>query len=232
MPDFLLNTSLVLQRPGGLGGNVLDLLSLVLLGTAVLIVATPSPRRAVTWLVLQSVALAGIALVVALVTGTPEMLASVVITLAVKAVIVPLVLRQVLRRAGIDDDAAMYFGPRLATICALGLIVLAYGLVGTASLQGAPVTGSYFSTSVALILVGGLTMVVRKKALVQVIGLIVVENGVYVAAMATTRGLPPVMELGIAFDLLITIVLLGFLAFHIGVAAETLDTSTLRRLRG
>jgi hydrogenase-4 component E len=205
---------------------------LVLLGTAVLIVATPSPRRAVIWLVLQSIALAGIALVVGLVTNMPEMLASVAITLAVKAVLVPLVLSQVLKRAGVNDDAAMYLGPRLATICALALIVLAYGLVNTPSLQVTPMTGSYFSTSVALILVGGLTMVVRKKALVQVIGLIVVENGVYVAAMATTRGLPPVMELGIAFDLLITIVLLGFLAFHIGVAAETQDTSTLRRLRG
>jgi hydrogenase-4 component E len=126
----------------------------------------------------------------------------------------------------------MYLGPRTATIGALGLIVLAYGLVNTTALQGAPITGSYFSTSVALILVGGLTMVVHKKALVQVIGLIMVENGVYIAAMATTRGLPPVMELGIAFDLLITIVLLGFLAFHIGAVQETLDTSRLRRLRG
>jgi hydrogenase-4 component E len=231
MPDLFLDL-VVLRRPGGVGGDALDLLSLVLLGTAVLIVATPSPRRAVIWLALQSIALASIAMVVAIATGTPEMFASVAITLVVKALIVPLVLSQVLRRAGVRDDATMYLGPRTATIAALGLIVLAYGLVNTPALQGAPVTGSYFSTSMALILVGGLTMVVRKKALVQVIGLIMVENGVYIAAMATTRGLPPVLELGIAFDLLITIVLLGFLAFHIGMVQETLDTSRLRRLRG
>jgi hydrogenase-4 component E len=85
---------------------------------------------------------------------------------------------------------------------------------------------------VALILVGGLIMVVRKKALVQVIGLMVLENGVYIAGMATTNGLPPVVELGVAFDLFVTVVLLGSIAFHIGAATETLDTSTLRRLRG
>ncbi|HEV7128646.1 MAG TPA: hypothetical protein VGN32_14545, partial [Ktedonobacterales bacterium] len=100
------------------------------------------------------------------------------------------------------------------------------------AVAGTLIAGSYFPTSVALVLVGGLIMVVRKKALVQVIGLIVLENGVYVAAMATTNGLPPVVELGIAFDLFVTVVLLGSLAFHIGAATETLDTSTFRRLRG
>jgi hydrogenase-4 component E len=218
--------------PTGLGGQILNVLTLVLLATAVLIVGCKEPRRAIALLATQSTALAGIALVVAVMSGAREVYLSVLATLAVKAVLVPLILLRVLRSTGTQDNAAMYLGARSATIVALGLILLAYGLVSPTAVAGTLITGSYFPTSVALVLVGGLIMVVRKKALLQVIGLIVLENGIYVAAMATTNGLPPVVELGIAFDLFVTVVLLGSLAFHLGAATETLDTSTLRRLRG
>jgi hydrogenase-4 component E len=152
--------------------------------------------------------------------------------LAFKVVLVPAILWYVSRREGARDEAAMYLGSRTATIAALGLVLLAYGLVSPHAVPRTLITGSYFPTSVALILVGGLIMVVRKKALIQVIGLVVVENGIYVAAMATTYGLPPAVELGIAFDLLVTVVLLGSIAFRIGADTFTLDTSRLRRLRG
>ena len=218
--------------PKGTAGQILDVLTLILLGSAVLIVGTRTPSRAIALLAAQAATLAGIGVVVAVLSGSREIYVSVVVTLAVKAVLVPLILLWVSRRAGARDAAAMYLGPRTATIVALGLVLLAYGLVQPQSVAGTLITGSYFPTSVALVLVGGLIMVLRKKALVQVIGLIVVENGVYVAAMATTNGLPPVVELGVAFDLFVTVVLLGSIAFHIGAATETLDTSVLRRLKG
>ncbi len=146
--------------------------------------------------------------------------------------LVPLALVRVVRRSAAAGDAGrMYLGRRNVFILALALVLFSYGLIQPVAVAGTLITGLYFPTSVALILIGGLTMAVRKKALLQVIGLIVVENGVYTAAMAMTQGLPPVVELGIAFDLLITVLLLGSLAFHIGAATESLDTSTLRRLR-
>lgn len=219
-------------HPQGAGGEILDLLILILLTSAVLIVGVRTPHRAIALLVVQGCALVGIALLMAVMSGTREIYLSVAITVAVKVVIVPALLLRVERQAGTRDDAAMYLGPRPATILAIGLILLAYGLVQSTSLAGARIDASYFPTSVALILVGGLTMVVRKKAMVQVIGLIVVENGIAVAAMATTNGLPPVVEMGVAFDLFVTVLLLGIIAFHIGTTTETLDTSTLKRLRG
>jgi hydrogenase-4 component E len=218
--------------PKGAGGQVLDVLTLILLASAVMIVSARTPRRAIALLAAQSLALAGIAVVVAVISGSREIYVSVAITIAVKTVLVPLIMLWVAERADTRDDAAMYLGPRTATIAALALVLLGYALVQPRAVAGTLIAGSYFPTSVSLVLVGGLIMVVRKKALIQVIGLIVLENGVYVAAMATTNGLPPVVELGVAFDLFVTVVLLGSLAFHIGAATETLDTSTLRRLRG
>jgi hydrogenase-4 component E len=218
--------------PKGPAGEILDVLTLILLGSAVLIVSAPSPRRAIVLLAAQSAALAGVAVVVAVLSGSREIYLSVALTLAIKGIVLPLVLLQVSRVAGARDASAMYLGRRTATIAALGLVLLAYGLVQPQAVEGTLITGSYFPTSVALVLVGGLIMVLRKKALIQVIGLIVVENGAYVAAMATTNGLPLVVELGVAFDLFVTVTLLGSIAFHIGAATETLDTSTFRRLRG
>jgi hydrogenase-4 component E len=225
-------TSTLAMRPAGASGKILDMLILVLLASAVLIVGARTPRHAIALLILQSSALASIALVVAVLSGTREIYLSVAITVLVKAVLVPVLLLRVGNLVGSPHDAAMYLGSRTSTILAIGLVLLANSLVRSTGVAGTLITGSYFSTSVALILVGGLTMVLRKKALVQVIGLVVIENGVYVAAMATTNGLPPVVELGVAFDLFVTVVLLGSIAFHIGAATETLDTSTLRRLRG
>jgi hydrogenase-4 component E len=230
LPGSLILT--LTTHPVGIGGAVLNLLILALLATAILIVTAPTPRRAAALLASQSVALAGIALVVAIMSGTREIYLSVAITVAVKAVLLPVLLLRVGSQAGSRDNTAMYLGERTATILAIGLILLAYGLVRSTAVAGTLITGSYFPTSVALILVGGLTMVLRKKALIQVIGLIVIENGVYIASMATTNGLPPVVELGVAFDLLVTVLLLGIIAFQIGTATETLDTSTLKRLRG
>jgi hydrogenase-4 component E len=228
----LLAAGVLSTWPKGAAGQILDVLTLLLLGSAVLIVSAHSPRRAIALLAAQSTTLAGIAVVVAVLSGSREIYLSVGLTLAIKGIVLPLVLLKVSRVAGARDDAAMYLGPRTATIVALGLVLLAYGLVQPRGVEGTLITGSYFPTSVALVLVGGLTMVLRKKALIQVIGLIVVENGAYVAAMATTNGLPPVVELGVAFDLFVTVTLLGSIAFHIGATTETLDTSTFRRLRG
>lgn len=218
--------------PHGTGGEILDLLILILLASAVLIVGTRTPQRAVTLLIVQACALTAIALLMATLSGNREIYISVAITITVKILIVPALLLRAERRAGSQGDSAMYLGARTATILAIGLILMAYVLVHSTNLAGARIDASYFPTSVALILVGGLIMIVRKKAVIQVIGLIVVENGTAVAAMATTNGLPVVIELGVSFDLFVTVLLLGSIAFRIGAATETLDTSTLRRLRG
>jgi hydrogenase-4 component E len=209
----------------------LNALILILLATAILIAIAPTTARAIGLLVTQSVALAAVALLTAIASGAAEIYLSVAATLVVKALLVPLILRRVLRRSGARDAGPMYLGRRPVFILALALVFAAVALVRPVAVAGTLITGSYFPTSVAVLLIGALTMVVRKKALLQVIGLIVVENGVYMAAMATTYGLPPVVEMGIAFDLLITVLLLGSLAFDIGVATASLDTSALRRLR-
>jgi hydrogenase-4 component E len=74
-------------------------------------------------------------------------------------------------------------------------------------------------------------MITRKKALSQVIGLITMENGLYLAAIAATRGLPLVAEIGIAMDLLTGVALMGLIIHEINLRFATINTDRLRSLR-
>jgi hydrogenase-4 component E len=75
-------------------------------------------------------------------------------------------------------------------------------------------------------------MVNHGKALMQIVGLLVLENGIFMAALTTTFGMPLVIEIGVFFDLLMGILIMGVFAFRIRDTFEHLDVSKLRRLRG
>jgi hydrogenase-4 component E len=75
-------------------------------------------------------------------------------------------------------------------------------------------------------------MVNRRRVLMQIVGLLVLENGIFLAALATTFGMPLVIEIGVFFDLLMGILLMGVFAFRIRDTFDHLDVTRLRRLRG
>ena len=78
---------------------------------------------------------------------------------------------------------------------------------------------------------GGLQMVTRRKALMQIVGLMVMENGIYLAAMGVTGAMTLLVELGIFFDLLIGVLVMGVIIFRINQTFDTIDSDRLRRLR-
>ncbi len=88
------------------------------------------------------------------------------------------------------------------------------------------------AAAVALILTGSFLMVSQRKALMQIVGLLVLENGIFLAALTTTFGMPLVIEIGVFFDLLIGLLIMGIFAFRIRDTFDHLDVTKLRRLRG
>ena len=75
-------------------------------------------------------------------------------------------------------------------------------------------------------------MITRRKALTQVVGLVMSENGIYLAAVAVTRGLPLAVELGVGLDILVGVLVMGLVAGQIERTFTSIDTSRLRALRG
>ena len=74
-------------------------------------------------------------------------------------------------------------------------------------------------------------MISRRKAMTQVIGLLMMENGLFMAAISVTYGMPLIVELGISFDVLVAVLIMGVFAFRINNTFDSLDTSFLRRLK-
>jgi len=88
------------------------------------------------------------------------------------------------------------------------------------------------SVAISVFLIGFFMMINRRKALTQVLALLTLENGVFLAAICLTYGMPLIVEMGVFFDVLVAVMVLGILIYQIGGSFESMDVSKMRRLRG
>jgi len=86
--------------------------------------------------------------------------------------------------------------------------------------------------AISLFLIGFYMMITRRKAFMQVLALLCLENGLFLAAISLTFGMPLIVELGIFFDLLVAVMVLGILVYRIQETFDSMDVSKLSRLRG
>lgn len=181
---------------------------------------------------------------------------SVAMVLAVKAVAIPLVLGYFATRArvaptgaaggakvggaevggsgvgGLSGVGGDEFNSLYSLIAALGLIVVAYWTGGSLAGLESLVDPRGMTVAIAISLVGLLVMVGRKNALVQILGLAVLENGVFLVSVAATRGMPLAVEAAVLADLVFGVMITGYLSYRIHRAFNTLDTGKLNTLRG
>ncbi|MDD4320910.1 MAG: hydrogenase, partial [Acidaminococcaceae bacterium] len=88
------------------------------------------------------------------------------------------------------------------------------------------------ASSLVLIMTGLALIVMRSRAIMQIVGLVTVENGIYLFGMAITEGLPIIIELGIFLDVLIAVVVLVILTKRLSLSFMTTDTNVLQKLKG
>jgi hydrogenase-4 component E len=88
------------------------------------------------------------------------------------------------------------------------------------------------AVAISVFLIGFFMMINRRKALTQVLALLTLENGVFLAAICLTYGMPLIVELGVFFDVLVAVMVLGILVYRIRESFESMDVSKMRRLRG
>ena len=103
---------------------------------------------------------------------------------------------------------------------------------GTEGTVAASLGHNVLAVAITLFLIGFFMMVNRRKALTQVLALLSLENGLFLAAISLTYGMPLIVELGVLFDVLVAVMVLGILVYRIRETFESMDVSRLRRLRG
>jgi hydrogenase-4 component E len=203
---------------------------IVLIG--VLIAATRSIGRAIWLVAVQGALLALAALAVGLATGTSHLVVGSLLTLATKAIVVPLILGRILRQSPVRTERHPFVGPRASLLIAIVIVFAAASAVGGASFGRLLDAPNALPTAVAEVLTGLLVAMTRRKGLSIIVGLLVFENGIALTAFSLTYGMPFVIELGIAFDLLLAVVVVWVYARRLLTVVGSLSTDHLRNLRG
>jgi hydrogenase-4 membrane subunit HyfE len=211
---------------------VVDLGAVLLLATALGSLLTRRIESAIRLLVAQGVLLAAASAAVALSTGKPHAYAALGITLAVKVVAVPLLLLFALREARDTHELSLVVARAPALVIGVALVLVAYYAAGGLLKPEGFVTRNALPTALSMLLLGLFSMLTRKQALSQVAGLVAMENGIYLAAIVATQGLPLAAELGAAVDLLTGVLVMGLVSRQIHRAFDTGNVDRLRALRG
>ena len=111
------------------------------------------------------------------------------------------------------------------------LVLFSYSVSAPVVQLSLHVARNTLAVSMAVVLVGMLLMITRRTAMAQVVGFMSIENGLFFAAVAATYGMPMIIELGIAFDVLVAAVIFGVFFFRIRDSIDTLDVDRMNRLR-
>lgn len=179
----------------------------------------------------QSLCLGFAAVLLGMDLGSDHIIALGVLAMGVKGFLIPWFLGRVMKEVKIKREIDPFISYQISMLLGVGLSLLAYFIIGPVmSFDTFAARG--FALALTLMLLGLWLMVGRKKAMTQVIGLLVVENGLFVAAMATSFGMPMIVELGLVFDLLVATVIMGLLIFRIQSTFASINTEHLNRLRG
>jgi hydrogenase-4 component E len=213
--------------------GTINKLSALMLATAVILVMCSRLKSLVYVYAFQSLALAAIALCASYSLHAHHLVWMSYLTLFLKVLVIPWVLLRLIEGLTIKREVEPYVGRAVSSLTASGLIILAY-YVGKESfrLEMGYLISHCLSASLAILLIGFFIMITRKKAITQIVGLLVMENGLFLGAIVLTSGMPMVIELGISFDILMGILIMGVFVFRIQETFASIDTSKLNSLRG
>jgi hydrogenase-4 component E len=163
--------------------------------------------------------------------GLTELWYSAALTLILKVVVMPWILHRLIQRLGAQWDNEPLVNIPLTMLAGLVLVIFAFGLAQPISMMATTITRHTIGIALAVILLSFLMMITRRKAITQVIGFLAMENGLFFAATSATYGMPMVIELGIALDLLVAVFILGIFFFQIREQFDSLDLHHLESLR-
>jgi hydrogenase-4 component E len=193
-----------------------------------------SQRRVLTLVNLfawQGAVLATSTAIVAWSTGQHHLYASALLTLLLKVLVLPLVLHRLIRRLNVQWETEPLVNIPTTLLIGLGLVIFAFGLAQPISEVARTATRSTLGIAMAVVMLSFLMMITRRKAVTQVVGFLAMENGLFFAATSATYGMPMVVELGIALDVLVGVFILGIFFFQIREQFDSLELRHLEALK-
>ena len=167
----------------------------------------------------------------AFIQHAPHLYITAAIALVIKAVVIPVALRRMVVRLGIHRTIEPVVSIGLTMLAAIGLIALSVMVMLPITAQAGTLAREDLSFALSVILLGLLMMISRRNAVSQVIGFMSIENGLILAATGA-KGMPFVVEISVAFSVLVAFIVIGIFLFRIRERFDTVDVHALDRFRG
>jgi len=161
----------------------------------------------------------------------PHLYITAAIALIVKAMVIPSVLHRIIVRLEIHRTIEPVVGIGLTMLAGIGLVALSIMVMMPITAEAGTLAREDLAFSLSVILLGLLMMISRRNAVSQVIGFMSIENGLILAATGA-KGMPLVVEISVAFSILIALIVIGIFLFRIRERFETVDVHLLHEHRG
>ncbi|MDH4284209.1 MAG: formate hydrogenlyase [Gallionellaceae bacterium] len=212
-------------------GQLINLFAALVLLIAFAMLAQRRVLSLINLFALQGLVLATSTALVALSSGQHHLYYSAALTLLLKVLFLPWILHRLIRKLDVKWDVETLFNIPTTMLIGIALVVFAFNLAGPISQMAGTITKSTLGIAIASVLLSFLMMITRSKAVPQVIGFLAMENGLFFAAVTATYGMPMVVELGIALDVLVGMFIIGIFFFQIRATFDSLELKHMEKLK-
>ncbi|SAL88245.1 Hydrogenase-4 component E [Caballeronia choica] len=215
----------------GFATQIINFLAAILL---LLSFAMLSQRRILSLIhlyTLQGLTLVSANVILGYVTADVHLYISAALTLVLKVGLIPWILYRLVQRLNVKTDVESLLNIPATLLIGIVLVIVAFNVASPISQLASSVARGTLGIALACVLLSFMMMITRAKAIPQVIGFLSMENGLFFAAAAATNGMPMIVELGIALDVLVGILILGVFMFQIREQFDSLDIHHLEKLK-
>ena len=217
--------------------DVLNLFSMLILISTFILVANKRVNSYIRTFRFQSVLLALVAAVFSVYHLVHEkkfegVIIICVLIIVLKVFYIPNMLSKMTKKVEYKVEKDFFINIPTSIIICCGLVILMWYVVATIPEISSPYERIFLTNSLSVVMIGLFFMISRKKAIGQIIGFLVIENGMFMAAILTTFGMPMIVEIGVFFDLLTAVLIMGVFVFRINKTFESIDINKLRNLKG
>jgi hydrogenase-4 component E len=221
----------VATAPVPWSAQVIHLGAALLLLTAFAMLSQRRVLSLVNLFALQGAVLSASTAAVAYSSGLPHLYVSAALSLALKVLLLPWILHRLIRRLNVHFDSEPLLNIPATMLLGILLVVFSFALSQPLAQLSTSVARSTLGIALAVVMLSFLMMITRRKAVTQVIGFLAMENGLFFAATSATHGMPMVVELGVALDVLVGTLILGVFFFQIREQFDSLDLQHLEKLK-
>ena len=167
----------------------------------------------------------------AYIQDAPHLYITAGIALIFKAIVIPTALHRIVRQLGIHREIETVVGVGVTMLAGMALVALSMVVMLSVTRGAHPLAREDMAFALSVLLLGLLTMITRRNAVSQIVGFMSLENGLVLAATGA-RGMPLVVEISVAFSILIAFIIIGVFLFRIRERFDTVDVTALDEFRG